>query len=156
MSTNVDEFKKAVDDYVRQEVPALSIAFQKKLAIEALKRVIEKTPVDTGFHRAQWQVSIGVPLDSILNRTDRQGNQTLAAGITKLAGMQAFQVVWITNNGPAIVLLEEGGFEPSDPGPSKDRRKSRQGRVLVKGGFSVQAPQGMVAVTIQELEVIFP
>ena len=61
------------------------------------------------------------------------------------------QVVYISNNVDHIEVLEDGLYQPPDPGPSKDRRKGRHGEILVRGGFSVQAPQGMVKVTIQEI-----
>lgn len=130
----------------------------RRTALDALRRIVRRTPVDTGRARGNWQVSLGEPAQGQLATLDTKGGATIAAGQQKLAQIglgvatgELPPIVWISNNVPYILVLEEGGFIPPDPGPSKDPRARREGQVLVKGGFSVQAPRGMVAVSVEEL-----
>ncbi len=72
--------------------------------------------------------------------------------LDKLGNLPPYQITWLTNNLPYIEVLEFGKFVPENPGPSKDPRKGRKGRILVKDGYSVQAAQGMARVTLAEIE----
>src|SRR5690606_23664498 len=114
-----------------------------------------RTPVDSGRARGNWQVTIGTPASGVVPVSDKQGGQTIAKGTETINAIPPFDVVWITNNMPYIEVLEYGLFNPPDPGPSKDPRPDRKGRVLVKDGYSQQAPQGMVGVTLAELRTMF-
>ena len=128
------------------------------IALEALRRIVLKTPVDTGRARSNWQLSIGrLPTEAVEGVfSPTRYAQTLSDAATKLQTLPPFDIVYIANNLPYIQVLEHGSFRPPDPGPSKDPRPSRKGRVLVTGGFSVQAPRGMVRVTFEELLGLFP
>jgi hypothetical protein len=105
------------------------IPFVKKLTFELLSRVVLKTPVDTGRARGNFQVTIGSPAETTLEALDRGGGATISAGLTGLAALTALVPVWITNNLPYIERLENG--------------------------WSKQAPQGMLAVSMAEIRVIF-
>ena len=149
----LQQFLRAVRLETKRLTQTELVVFQKKVVFEALRRVIQKTPVDTGHARSNWQVTIGAPATSELGGTSPPN---IAAAVASLASLGAFQVVYIANSVPYILILEEGQFVPPDPGPSSDPRAGRSGRVLVSGGFSTQAPQGIVAVTVAELNVFFP
>lgn len=106
------------------------VLFHKKIALEALKRIVLKTPVDTGRARGNWQTTIGkLPAGDKKAPNDKSGSKAMMAGMAALASLPPFSVVWISNNVPYIIFLEAGS--------------------------SKQAPQGMVAVTIQELLAMF-
>lgn len=145
------QLRKETDGLLEKEI----IKLQRLIVVDALKRIVEKTPVDTGTARANWQISIGIRKRNKLKRKDTAGGDTIVKGIEALTGLGPFEIVFIQNNLDYISVLEEGGFVPTDPGPSKDPRKDRKGRILVAGGFSVQAPQGMVQVTLVELQGIY-
>lgn len=89
-------------------------------ALEAYRRVVEKTPVWSGeghvggTARRNWRV-------------EDQDGRTL-----------------IVNETPYIEILEFGGF-PNPP-------VKGTGRTI--GGYSTQAPQGMVRVTAQEMKPV--
>lgn len=153
----------------------------RRLALDALKRIVNRTPVgDTGLARGNWQVTIDEPATGTLDVKDKSGGEAQARAKAALASLSSdqyfgkFPTVWITNNLPYILVLEEGGY----PNPSKKEQEygslhaedvaglSRKGRKLSKkkrqsiakrfaprtrGGFSLQAPAGMVAITLQEL-----
>ena len=105
------------------------IAVQKKVALEALRRVIMKSPVDTGRFRGNWMVAIGVKPDGTIETTDQSGNATLSEGARPISELRDFDVVYIVNNLPYAERLENG--------------------------WSQQAPSGMVAVTVAELDAFF-
>lgn len=104
--------------------------FYAKTALEALSRVVAKTPVDRGAARANWQVGIASSSDEPVDEIDKVGDRTVAKGQKKiLAGATTLQDVHIFNNLPYIERLESG--------------------------WSAQAPQGMVRLTILELQQFF-
>ena len=163
MSDNLREFSLELDR-AATEIPAeLVTTVHKKLHLEALGRIVRRTPVDTGRARGNWQSTVGSPAGGErevaplepLKEKDIPASTVVAlfdGALRDVRGMEPFSVSYLTNNLNYISVLEEGGFVPPDPGPSSDPRKDRKGRVLVRGGYSVQAPQGMVALTFAELE----
>lgn len=150
MSTNVNSFKLELT--ALKGLPAkLYGQAKRKIALTALDRVVKRTPVDTGRARGNWQTSAGPTNETEFVAKDPSGRGALAEGRATINAAPPFASITLFNNLPYIEYLENGGFVPTDPGPSKDPRKGRKGRVLVQGGFSVQAPKGMVGVTIAEL-----
>ncbi len=136
---NLDKFKvelkKFADLTEEQHVQLL-----KKVAFQVLTGVVEKTPVDTGRARGNWQVSVnGSAGNTTIERNDQSGpaEATLApglstavdAGLAALAGVKPFSTVVIYNNVEYIAALEHG--------------------------HSKQAPHGMVALTIAEVQAQF-
>ena len=154
MPTNLVQFQNELQIAAKNLPQKSLVALQKKIVLESLRRIVEKTPVDFGHLRLNWQVTIGVPAGAEIPGDGRA--PTIGNALTALAGLRPFQVVFVSNPVRYAEILETGGFVPKNPGPSSDPRKGRFGRVLVQGGYSVQAPQGMVAVTVAELLGIFP
>ena len=107
----------------------------RKVALELFKRVIYKTPVDKGRARANWQVTIGTTASGTVEIDDRNGGATMSKATAASAGFKAGDTIYLTNNLPYIMKLEEGGY-PDGP--------------KTVGGFSRQAPAGMVGLTVQE------
>lgn len=101
---------------------------QQALMLEGLRRVVLRTPVDTGRARGSWQVGAGSPPRSSPIGVDPSGAATIAKGAAVIAQIVLGQIGWIVSN---LVYM-----------PALDR------------GHSRQAPNGIVAVTIQELQVI--
>lgn len=155
---NLDAFLAEVEEFSvtipRSEVGKL----HRVIAIEGLTRTVEKTPRDKGRAVGNWQVTHGSPAEGEIDREDTSdgGSQTINEEMPNAEASEAFTVTWITNNLSYIHVLEDGLFEPPNPGPSKDKRADRLGEVLVEDGYSRQAPEGMVKVTFQELIGMFP
>lgn len=103
------------------------VRHQKMLGLEGLRRVVLRTPVDTGRARGNWQLTIGEPADSIIEEI-RDPSTVITAGAQELRALEAFTVIFITNNVPYIIALE--------------------------GGHSTQAPRGMIGLTLQELSQV--
>ncbi len=91
----------------------------RKIALDAHDRVTEKTPVDTGRARGNWNMGAG----KIDRSVDEGATQAQQPSLQKGEGEKP---IYITNNLPYINALEKGS--------------------------SAQAPSGMVAVTMSELE----
>ena len=73
------------------------------------------TPVDTGYHRSQWFATIGSPSKRRDPPPDQNGvtppssESVFKSGSAVVSSAKPFtQVIWLTNNGPAIRRLEEG------------------------------------------------
>lgn len=155
---DVTELNAAIVNF-QEEVEIDVTTIQRKIALDLLRGCVMKTPVDTGRARGNWQITIsGAPPTAELGQSasaggskDKGGGHTVSKGGKKINAAKPYGIIWLTNNVPYIGVLEFGGFVPGDPGPSKDPRKGRKGRVLVKGGYSVQAPRGMVRLTLNEI-----
>ena len=129
MEAELQKFNKELNDFTKKLVPEKVLTLQKKMVLEALKRLVNKTPVDTGRARGNWQVTISKPTKVQLETTDKEGQDTITKGLAAIGGLKPYMVVWITNNLDYIEFLEDGS--------------------------STQAPEGMMTVTIQELRTMF-
>lgn len=109
-----------------QKADADMTAVVQKVAMEAFKRVIFRTPVDTGRARANWGCTIGKPRAPMqIESIDKSGSATTAAMAATVQGMKGDGSVFLVNNLPYIHELEKGS--------------------------STQSPQGMVGVTLIEM-----
>lgn len=165
--TPIEELARDFTRFVT-ETNQETLVVQQVIGLQMLTGCVLKTPVDEGRARGNWQVSFGSPKEGIVSVPDKPnesgdpangtapGQNAITKGASAFTSQKVpFGVFWIVNNLPYILVLDQGGFVPKDPGPSKDRRKFRKGKVLVKGGFSVQAPNGMVDRTIEEIRTQF-
>lgn len=100
----IDQVQKETKNFTHDEI----VLFQKKVVFEALTRITMRTPVDTGRARGNWQVTINATTEEILEEFDKDGRFTIQDGMGKLANLQPFSVVHISNNVAYIIPLEEG------------------------------------------------
>lgn len=115
----------------------------RKIALEAFKRIIERSPVDTGRFRANWGCSTLIPYAGYDGGAiDKTGDATKARMMAIVNGWNGQGSIFIINNSHYGVKLEYGGF-PIAP---------KNGTGKTAGGFSIQAPQGMVRITVAELK----
>ncbi len=140
---NLRQFSLEISDFAEQ-VPEENLRLQKALALDLFTRIVEKNPVGNpdlwqdpppagyvgGRSRGNWQIGLNQTTENELNRVDSSGAQTIADGASRIgsAGLP-FGVIWIYNNVPYINRLEDG--------------------------YSSQAPLGMVAVSLAEVEAFF-
>ena len=102
---------------------------QRKVGLDALRRLIEKTPVDTGRAKGNWQVGINQRPQGALEAEDKSGSATFAKGAAAIATSHPFCEIHLTNNVQYILALENG--------------------------HSQQAARGMLSVTLEELMEVF-
>jgi len=157
MITGIEKFNRDLNAISKGLLPEEVALVQKKISFDILKSVVERTPVDTGRARGGWQVSIGSLPVVARKAKDKNGAKTMSDGAAKLSKLPSYQIVFISNAVEYIEILENGGFVPRNPGPTKDfkRRKVSEGSVLVRNGFSVQAPGGMLAISIESARLKF-
>ncbi len=125
MDASLAQFNAAVDDFTDKLIPEQVMLVQKKMALETLRRIVMKTPVDTGRARGNWQTTI----DTVPDAEKFSGNP-VGDGANIITASQPFVAIYISNNLPYIERLEDG--------------------------YSAQAPNGMVGLTIEELRTMFP
>ena len=124
-------------------LPETFVAFQKWLALELYRRIMQKTPVDKGMLRGSWTISIGgqdrtpandktdaAAFDSTyagdkLTRAERADFKTAVDGMN---GLGLGQIIWINNAMPYVLRIEFDGHS------------------------SIKAPNGMVQISINELK----
>jgi hypothetical protein len=131
-------------------IPRRMGLFVQRLGIVALRNLVLLTPVDTGQARAGWNVGIN-GVNTRVNAPSKTGASVIRRGASVIKKVGSFQNLYISNAVRHAAILDQGGFVPRDPGPSKDPRPGRLGRVLVSGGFSIQAPHGMMRRTVRIL-----
>lgn len=146
-------FARKLAREIDRAIGPASVAFQKKIALETFARLLLRTPVDSGHLRANWRITIGRPATGAVEGTEAP---TIGTALAALGALAAFSVVYIVNNASYAQVVDEGLFEPPDPGPSSDPRPGRTGRILVRSGFSTQAPAGMTAGVVREILALFP
>jgi hypothetical protein len=143
---NANDFIKELDAFGDQDVPGLVQTVHQKVTLEALTRLVSKTPVDTGRARGNWQVAIGdrpqgqVDVPNLLPHhhpplpeppaLSVAGQTAVDEGQKIIATIRPFAVSHVANNVAYILKLEDGG--------------------------SRQAPEGMLALTLEELTEMFP
>ena len=100
----------------------------RKIAFDVFRRIILRTPVDTGRARGNWFATIGVQSSEKTDSTTRDATSSAARVVDTWQAQDNIAAI-MTNNLPYIETLERG-------------------RIGNKG--SIQAPQGMVKITLAE------
>lgn len=98
----------------------------QKIAMESWRRVIEKSPVDTGRFRANWGCQVGSPYAGTSDSFDKAGGATIGKAVTVTAGWNGKGSIYLVNNLSYSIPLEMG--------------------------HSKQAPSGMVRITVAEMQ----
>jgi hypothetical protein len=100
----------------------------RKVALDLFRRVIQKSPVDTGRFKGHWQVAIGSVPAGTLVVNDKAGTATMARVTAATLQLVAGQTITLVNNLSYARRLEYG--------------------------YSKQAPGGMVRITVQEFGAV--
>jgi hypothetical protein len=117
--------------------------FVRKVTLDLFGEVVQRTPVDTGMARANWQIGIGERPEGTVddaarmkrikgqsNKSSYDGGRAAMAGgaMANFSNIQAGGVNYIVNNLPYIMKLEDG--------------------------TSQQAPQGMARIAVANFQAI--
>ena len=102
----------------RQVITALENATEdtiRRIAVNITAELIRTTPVDTGWARANWVPSLGVPFTGNAEVRDPSETEVAGAAREQTAGTAAVlgynltvNQVFISNNVPYIVRLNDG------------------------------------------------
>lgn len=84
----------------------------KKIAVEMLQQVIVGSPVDTGAFRGNHHITLGSPDNAFdLTEMDKDGGATQQKGNQKILQAKIGGLIYIQNNLPYAVALENGHSE---------------------------------------------
>jgi len=101
-------FNQQVKKFTKTLLPEKLVLFQKKIALDVLRGVVLKTPVDTGTARGGWQVTLDTGPARAAERKDKYGSLTVNDGMGVIDAVRFGQAIFITNNVSYIKYLEEG------------------------------------------------
>lgn len=105
--TNVAQFEAELKEFQRRtKIAPKTIA--GRLALSTFRGVVQRTPVDTGWARANWELRQGSALPTEPSVPKPSRDNKLAAPRAKLPPAPEFPVYWVLNNVPYIVPLENG------------------------------------------------
>lgn len=135
MKGSLGEFTASIDRWVGQLDKHLDELVQN-VAFEIAENVIvggrysPGTPIDTGWARASWWVSVGDPGTPHQNSVNIEGKQVQPdpASVAPAATAKAGDTVWLLSNTEYMPVLEYG--------------------------WSQQAPQGMIRITLANGQAI--
>lgn len=122
MANDFRTFSLQLDDFARK-VGVSGTTVAKRVGLDLFGRIVRKTPVDTGRARASWNISLKQAERSV----QPAAQHTYPIPQVGVVSMKPGDTIWISNNLPYIVKLEEG--------------------------HSKQAPAGMVALSIEEVNL---
>jgi len=100
--------------------------FIRKIALDLLRKVTMKSPVDTGRFRANWMVGIGGADETT---TDSTVNDAMMRGAIILSAYRDLKQIHLSNNLFYAAALEHGR--------------------------SMQAPLGVAEISVEEIEAHF-
>lgn len=134
----VERYMRSLREETNAEGLVLLNAQRRDVGVALMAKLIDLTAVDTGEARRGWAFRAQYPTSTVTQQDDPFGDLVQILGQIGPA-----DPIYIQNNVEQTRILDDGLFQPADPGPSKDPRKGRTGKVLVAGGYSVQAPRGI-------------
>lgn len=134
----VGKFEDDVRKFERKTDKKMEVVV-RAIILRIFRKIVFKTPVDKGALRANWQLAIGNVPQGTLELNDKTGTATVSKAAATLLGYDLGDTIYLANNLPYVRTVEEGGY--------KDGPKTI-------GGFSLQAPAGMVSLTLQEFQGI--
>lgn len=99
------------------------------------------TPVDEGITRGNWYITTSQPSVAYnSNKKDKsKGESEFQAELSKTKDIMG-KSLFLTNNSPNILVLENGGYLDANGSPANGPKTS--------GGYSKKAPNGMVVTNI--------
>jgi hypothetical protein len=116
MITNLKQFNDTVEKSFKRLTEEQVVLAQKKIVLDLLRKVIRRTPVDTGRARGNWQVSIDFPATGELEVLHENAHTIFARGNAAIKKLPPYKIVWLTNNVSYIVALENGHSKRSPEG----------------------------------------
>ena len=102
-------------------------------SIKLFSAIVDSSPVDEGRFRANWFATGNQPSEKVTFSTDKSGIKSKGAIESKVTSIKDWSIFTLTNNLPYSEVIEFGGY---NDGPK------------TTGGYSKQAPQGVVRVNI--------
>jgi hypothetical protein len=118
------DFARDISKFCRDTETTLELAC-KKVVFDLYRRVLRRSPVDTGRFRANNQIALNSMPSSTIIEFDKDGNAVLREGKTVLQSFKLGDTAFIYNNVAYALALEYG--------------------------HSKQAPSGVYRISLQEI-----
>lgn len=130
---SLQQFNAAIDAFTKVDVPEQASLALRALAAQGFIAVTLKSPVDKGRFRWGWHATVGASSDwnppESEDDTYPDSSAVISAGLGVINAAPPYSLIIIQNN---VEYAED-----------------------LEGGHSGQAPQGVLAVTVAELEDAF-
>jgi hypothetical protein len=139
--SDVDKAMKKMLENADEKIMRAANTAVKKTAIKAWGDIIKMTPVDTGRARNNWFIGTTVG-----NETAGAGNKDASYVAQNLPKQVIGTTLYFYNNLPYINKLEFGGYPKNVK--KGTRLKGGGHEVKTAGGYSKQAPKGMVRASL--------
>ena len=137
-TSNLKEFNAGLDQFAKKDVEGFASMAVRRVAFAVDRAIVMGTPVGNpslwkrkapkgyvgGRARANWIPTLGTPYTGTVDRIDKQGAATIALLVPVTADFKLGDTIWISNNLPYIIPLNES--------------------------HSTQAPIGYVEIAVQE------
>ncbi|MDP2106111.1 MAG: hypothetical protein Q8J76_08975 [Desulfobulbaceae bacterium] len=107
-STPPSFFSGVVKDELSKRVRVIAMAM--------LNEIVLRSPVETGRFRGNNIVSVGAPVYTSTVNVDPTGAETINQGLSAMTGLEPFTQVFIQNNLPYAVPLEDGHSKQAPAG----------------------------------------
>jgi hypothetical protein len=101
----------------------------RKFCLDLFGDVVQRSPVDTGRFKSNWQPAIGAAASGVLDDEDKSGAKTKAKIGQSVSGAKVGDKIFLVNNLPYAQRLESGWW-------------------------STQAPRGMVGLAVKRAQSI--
>lgn len=128
-------------DQIARRANMSMAAAARTITMELFTEVISTTPVDTGRLKGNWFPSYGTFVGYSPDAPDKGGEATIRRMRQSVLSYPMGDVIWLTNSLPYATVVEYGMY-PQNP-------KGGAGKTI--GGFSTQAPQGMVRLAVNSI-----
>ena len=110
MSKQIDKLARELEDQLSDVAKGLTLSVTANL--------VETTPVDTGFARANWVPNIGQPAAGPVGSPSRVDSSAQTSGLTTVASTYDITQgpVYVTNNVRYIERLNDGSSQQAPAG----------------------------------------
>jgi hypothetical protein len=139
-----DDIARFAKKAKRRKVEVVTVTFFKLNEL-----VIYANPVITGRSRGGWIASIG-SIPSGTGGLDKNGAATIS-NANAVAVKAVGSIYYLVNNVKYIGTLEYGGY-PNPPKVGSWDKITQSYKILSVGGYSKQAPAGMVRISIAQIK----
>lgn len=121
---SLQEFKLDLKNFADKIVPEQHHLMVKRFAFDVYRRIVMKTPVDTGRARGNWGISVGtphsqgyIPSNAVVGAPLDANEMAHAMSVLNATTPQQIRrnIIWISNDLPYIQALENGHSKQSPP-----------------------------------------
>jgi hypothetical protein len=137
------KFVLELDKFATKFLPQDALKFHRAIHLHIAGAFIQRSPVDRGFLRNAWFSTLDRPTESRPAGPSKSGSASMASARSAMNQLrQLGRDSWFSNNMPYAVVVDNGDY-PNPP-------KKPTGKTA--GGYSVQAPNGIVGPVLTETE----